>query len=89
MSEQFCRLRPVQLGLSLGTFLFVGYLACLALAIVVPDRGLHGPWLQFYVGFTWTPQGIVLGAVESVLLGFFAGFVFAWIANFFRISGSD
>lgn len=27
-------LRPVQLGLSLGTFLFVAYLACLALALI-------------------------------------------------------
>lgn len=89
MTEQFCHLRPVQVGLSLGTFLLVGYLACLALALVVPDLGLHRPWLQFYVGFTWTPQGMLLGVVEAMLFGFVAGFVFAWIANFFGISRRD
>jgi hypothetical protein len=79
-------LRPVQLGLSLGTFLFVAYLACLALALIFPDGGLHRPWLQFYPGFDWTAKGIVIGAAESVIYGFAAGVVFAPIANFFGIS---
>jgi len=89
MNEQSCRLRPIQLGLSLGTFLVVGYLACLALALIVPDRGLHQPWLQFLPGFAWTPQGILLGAVLSFVYGLVTGIVFAPIANFFGISRSD
>jgi hypothetical protein len=84
MSEH--NLRPVQLGLSLGIFLFVAYLACLALALIFPDGGLHRPWLQFYPGFDWTVKGIVIGAAESVIYGFAAGVVFAPIANFFGIS---
>jgi len=88
MNEPSCRLRPIQLGLSLGTFLLVGYLACLALALIVPDRGLHQPWLQFFPGFAWTPQGIVLGAVLSFVYGLVTGIVFAPIANFFGISRS-
>lgn len=82
-------LRPIQLGLSLGTFLFVAYLACLALALIFPDRGLHQPWLQFYPGFGWTLKGFVIGAIESVIYGFAAGVVFAPIANFFGISRSN
>jgi hypothetical protein len=74
-------LRPVQLGLSLGTFLFVAYLACLALALILPDGGLHRPWLQFYPGFDWT--------VESFIYGFAAGIVFAPIANFFGIRSAE
>jgi len=43
MKGQSNCLRPMQFGLSLGTFLVLGYLACLALALIVPDRGLHQP----------------------------------------------
>lgn len=84
MSAEFQALRPIPLGLSLATFLTIGFLACLALALVVPDRGLHGPWLQFFVGFSWTWQGIALGLVQSVAYGFFAGVVFAPIYNYFN-----
>ncbi len=86
MNERFISFRPVQLGLSLGTFLVVGYLACLALAIVVPDRGLHQAWLQFYPGFAWTPLGMLIGLVESFVYGLVAGLVFAPIANFFGVA---
>ena len=73
---------------SLGFFSFfvVFFLACLALSIFVPDRGLHQAWLQFYPGFAWTLQGMLIGAVESFVYGLIAGFVFAPIANFFGIS---
>ena len=86
MNEHAISFRPVQLGLSLGTFLVVGYLACLALAIVVPDRGLHQAWLQFYPGFAWTPLGMSIGFIESFVYGIIAGLVFAPIANFFGIA---
>lgn len=84
MSTEFRALRAIPLGLSLATFLAISYLACLALALVVPDRGLHGPWLQFFVGFSWTWQGIAIGLVESLAYGFFAGVVFAPIYNYFN-----
>lgn len=84
MTTESRALRPIPLALSLATFLAISYLACLALALVVPDRGLHGPWLQFFVGFSWTWQGIAIGLVESVVYGLFAGVVFAPIYNFFN-----
>ena len=71
------------LAFSLATFFAVTYLACVALALVVPDGGLHAPWLQFYPGFAWTWAGIALGLVESIVYGLFAGAVFAPIYNFF------
>ena len=84
MSTQFPALRPIPLALSLATFLAIGYLACLALTLIVPDRGLHGPWLQFYPCFSWTWQGIALGFVESLAYGFATGVIFAPIFNFFN-----
>jgi hypothetical protein len=84
MTAEARTLRPIPLALSLATFLAIGYLACLALALIIPDRGLHAPWLQFFPGFAWTWQGIVLGLVESLVYGFVAGVVFAPIYNFFN-----
>ena len=84
MTETIRSLRPLQLGLSLGTFFVIGYLACLALALVVPDRGLHQPWLQFLPGFSWTWQGLLLGLVGSFAYGLVSGAVFAPIYNFFE-----
>lgn len=84
MTTESRALRPIPLALSLATFLAISYLACLALALIVPDRGLHGPWLQFYPGFSWTWQGIALGFVESLVYGFVTGVVFAPIYNFFN-----
>lgn len=75
-------LRPIPLALSLATFLTIGYLACLALA--VPDRALHAAWLQFYPGFAWTWGGILIGLVESIAYGFVSGSIFAPIYNFYN-----
>lgn len=84
MNTETCSLRPIPLALSLGSFLVVAYLACLALALIVPDRGLHTPWLQFYPGFAWTLPGILIGLIESFVYGFVSGLVFAPIFNFFN-----
>ena len=86
MKEYPITLRPLQLGLSLGTFFLIAYFGCLGLAIVVPDRGLHQAWLQFLPGFAWTPQGILIGVIESGLYGLIAGLLFASIANLFGIA---
>lgn len=71
------------LAFSLATFFALLYLACLTLALIVPDGGLHAPWLQFFPGFAWTWQGIALGLIESIVYGLVAGAIFAPIYNFF------
>jgi 2TM family of unknown function (DUF5676) len=85
MTVELRALRTVPLALSFATFLAVVYLACLALALVIPDRGLHAPWLQFFAGFSWTWQGIAIGLGESIIYGFVAGLLFAPIYNFFNV----
>ena len=88
MNESSNALRPFRLGLSLGTFLLIGFAACLALALVVPDRGLHQVWLQFLPGFGWTPQGVLLGLAEAFAYGLVSGLVYAPIANWFDVRGN-
>lgn len=78
-------LRPVRLGLSLGTFLLIGYAGCLALSLVVPERGLHQAWLQFLPSFSWTVAGIALGFVEAFAYGMLSGIIFAPIFNAFNV----
>jgi 2TM family of unknown function (DUF5676) len=72
------------LAFTLAAFFTVIYLACLALALIVPDRELHAPWLQFFPGFAWSWQGMAIGLVESVVYGLFSGAIFAPIYNFFN-----
>jgi len=74
-------LRPFRLGLSLGTFFVVLYLGCLALALIIPDRGLHQPWLQFLAGFSWTLPGMLIGFVEAFGYGLVSGILFGPIYN--------
>ena len=88
MNEHAISLRPLQLGLSLGTTLVLFYLACLALSFIVPDRGLHQVWLQFLYGFTWTMQGILVGLVETFVYGMVSGSLFAAIYNAFDFLGN-
>lgn len=84
MTAQQQMLHAKPLALSLATFFALVYLACLALALIVPDRGLHAPWLQFFPGFAWNWFGIVVGLVESIVYGLIAGSVFAPIYNYFN-----
>lgn len=83
MTAETQELRVKTLALSLATFLAIAYLGCLAFGLVVPNRGLHTPWLQFFPGFGWTVQGVLIGLVESIVYGLAAGAVFAPIYNYF------
>ena len=48
------------LGLSLSSFFAMSFLGCILLGLIVPDIGMHRPWLQFFPGFEWvTARGIV------------------------------
>jgi hypothetical protein len=47
------RIPIVALGWSLSLFLALSFVLCVLLGLVVPDFGLHQPWLQFLPGFTW------------------------------------
>ena len=84
MTADALGLRPVPVALSLATFAAIAYLACLALVLIVTDRGLHEPWLQFFPGFAWTWSGVLIGLVESIAYGFVSGLVFAPIYNAFN-----
>jgi hypothetical protein len=78
------RIRIVALGLSLSLFLALSFVLCILLGLLLPDRGLHQPWLQFFPGFIWlTWPSFLLGLIESLAYGWYVALVFAPLYNFF------
>jgi hypothetical protein len=72
------------LGLSLGGFFAISFLGCLLLGLVVPDFGMHRPWLQFFPGFEWiTVRGVVIGLVLTQAYAWWIALVFGGLFNFF------
>jgi 2TM family of unknown function (DUF5676) len=82
------RVPIVALGWSLSLFLALSFVLCVLLGLVVPDFGLHQPWLQFFPGFTWlTWPSILLGLVESFAYGWYVALIFGLLFNFFGARG--
>src|ERR671918_788362 len=82
------RLSIVAVGMSLGLFLVITFVLCVLLGLVVPDFGLHQPWLQFFPGFTWlTWPSLFLGLIESFGYGWYVALIFAPLFNFFAARG--
>ena len=73
----------VALGLSLGSFFALSFLACIALGLIVPDGGMHRPWLQFFPGFEWvTARGVFIGLVWTQVYAWYVALVFGSLFNF-------
>jgi hypothetical protein len=81
---QTARLPLVPFALSLGGFFATSFLACILLGIVVPDGGMHRPWLQFFPGFEWlTIRGVLIGLVWSQVYAWWTALVFGSLFNAF------
>ena len=85
-SDAVVRQAPISitvLGLSLGSFFAVSFIGCLLLALVVPDAGMHRPWLQFFPGFEWDVRGVAISLVFTQLFAWWIAVVFGTLFNFF------
>ena len=72
------------LGLTLSSFFAISFLGCILLGLIVPDAGMHRPWLQFFPGFEWvTPLGVVIGLVWTQIYGWYTALVLGSLFNFF------
>ena len=72
------------LGLSLSSFFAISFLGCILLGLIVPDAGMHRPWLQFFPGFEWvTPRGVVIGLIWTQVYGWYIALVLGSLSNFF------
>lgn len=83
-SRSIARIPVTALGLSLGTFFAITFLACIAAGLVLPDAGLHRPWLQFFPGFEWlTARSVFLGIVWTQVYAWYTALVLGALFNFF------
>ncbi|KAB2916704.1 MAG: hypothetical protein F9K29_10685 [Hyphomicrobiaceae bacterium] len=72
------------LGLSLSSFFAISFLACILLGVILPDVGLHRPWLQFFPGFEWvTVRGVVIGLIWTQVYGWYTALILGSLFNFF------
>jgi hypothetical protein len=73
----------------MGSFLAISFIGCILLGLVVPDAGLHRPWLQFFPGFEWlTARGVILGLVWTQVYAWYTALVFGSLFNFFAARSS-
>ena len=82
------RIPIVALGWSLSLFLALSFVLCVLLGLVVPNFGLHQPWLQFFPGFTWlTWPSFLLGLIESFAYGRYVALISGPLFSFFAGGG--
>ena len=70
---------------ALATTTLISFVVCVGYGLVTPES-LHSRALleQVLPGFKWlTPQGFLIGLVESFLYGAYAGLVYVPVYNFF------
>lgn len=71
----------ISLGLSLGAFFAISLVACLILGLVVPNQGMHRPWLQFFPGFSWTLRGVAIALVWTQVYAWWVALAFGNLFN--------
>ncbi|MBB3391687.1 hypothetical protein FHT82_004465 [Rhizobium sp. BK275] len=82
-SSALVRVSVPVLGATLAAFATISFVLCMLLGFVVPEWGLHRPWLQFYQGLTgFDLRSLLLGILQSVIFGGYAGALIAAIFNF-------
>lgn len=70
-------------GLTIGSFLAVSYLICVAYDLAF-DQRMYEVWLKLLPGFTWlTWPSFLLGLIETFLYGIYIGLVYVPLHNFF------
>lgn len=86
------RIPVFALGMSLGLFLAITFVFCVAFDLLFPEWAMYQAWLKLLPGFTWLSwQSFFLGLAEIFAYGWYVALVFAPLYNFFarRRSGGD
>ena len=79
------RLDGKVVGAALGCTLGFGYIVCVLYDLAFGQQ-MYRAWMVLLPGFQWISAGnFVLGLIEVVIYGVFAGLVFAPFYNFFLV----
>jgi len=78
------RLPIFAFGMSLGLFLMITYVLCVAFDLIVPQFAMHETWQDLLPGFIWISWGaFALGLIETFLYGWYVALIFGPLYNFF------
>jgi hypothetical protein len=77
----------VPLGLSLGLFFVISYLACIGLYLLLPSAILNHAMLTLFLpGFELVDwRSFLLGLIESFGYGWYVALIFGPLYNFFAL----
>lgn len=61
----------------------VFYFACLTYGLLLsgPRQALHHEIFGLLIGFSWTPVGVAIGALDMLVLGLIYAGVWTWLHN--------
>jgi hypothetical protein len=72
------------LGMSLGIFLALTYVLCVAFDFLFPEYAMYWLWAPLLPGFTWISwPSFLLGLVETFAYGWYVALVFGPLYNIF------
>jgi len=76
------RISVFSLGLSLGLFLAITYVLCVAFDLMFPDHAMYKAWAVFLSGFSWISwSSFFLGLVETFAYGWYVALIFGPLFN--------
>lgn len=72
------------LGMSLGIFLALTYVLCVAFDLLFPEYAMYQAWAPLLPGFNWISRpSFLLGLVETFAYGWYVALVFGPLYNIF------
>lgn len=78
------RIPVLAFGMSLGLFLAITFVVCVAFDLLFPGMAMYETWLKLLPGFTWLSwPSFLLGLAESFAYGWYVALVFGPLFNFF------
>lgn len=74
------------LGWSLGIFLALTFVICVAFGLIFPDATMYQAWLPLLPWVTWISwTSFALGLVEAFAYGWFIALIFGPLFNYFSV----
>jgi len=78
------RVSMYAVGMTLGLFLAISFVACVLFDLAFPGYAMYTAWALFFPGFTglnWT--SFFIGLAESFAYGWYVAVIFTPLYNFF------
>ena len=78
------RLPVIALGMSLGLFAMLTFMAGVGFDLLFPAQAMVRVWMPLLPGFTWLSWGsFLLGVLESLAYGWYVALIFGPLYNYF------